>query len=66
MKNMSSQVTFMVFSLPLGILFMAIIAVLICAVLWKRGKTVEAMLVLNALLQVVIIMILLSIYSHLP
>jgi len=43
-----------------GILLMAIvIAVIIFAVLWKKGKTVEAMLVLNALLQVVIILILL-------
>jgi hypothetical protein len=43
-----------------GILLMVIvIAVIIFAVLWKKGKTVEAMLVLNALLQVVIILILL-------
>lgn len=35
------------------------IAVLIFAVLWKKGKTVEAMLVLNAMLQIVIILILL-------
>ena len=59
-KKMSSQVT-MVSPSFFGILLMAIvIAALIFAVLWKKGKTVEAMLVINALLQVAIIMILLS------
>lgn len=43
-----------------GILLMAIIiAVLFFVILWKKGKTVEAVLVLNALLQAVIILILL-------
>jgi hypothetical protein len=43
-----------------GILLMAIIiAVLFFAILWKKGKTVEAVLILNALLQAVIILILL-------
>lgn len=51
----------------IGILLIAIVGVaIIFAVLWKKGKTVEAMLLLNALLQAVIIMILFSIYSRLP
>jgi len=50
-----------------GILLTAIAVVaIIFAVLWKKGKTVEAMLMLNALLQAVIIMILVSMYSRLP
>jgi len=54
----------MVFPSFFGILLIAIvIAILFFAVLWKKGKTVEAMLVLNALLQIVIILILISIYS---
>jgi amino acid permease len=54
---MSSQT--MVYPSFLGILLVTIIVIaLIFAVLWKKGKTVEAMLVLNALLQIVIILIL--------
>jgi len=37
-----------------------IISFFILTYLWKKGKTVEAMLVINALLQIVIIAILLS------
>jgi len=37
-----------------------IISFFIVTYLWKKGKTVEAMLVINALLQIVIIAILLS------
>jgi len=60
----SQQWEHMVFPSFFGILLIAIvIAVLFFAVLWKKGKTVEAMLVLNALLQIVIILILISIYS---
>ena len=45
----------------IGILLLAIIiSFFIVANLWKKGKTVEAMLVINALLQIVIIVILLS------
>lgn len=45
----------------LGILVMVIaVAAIIFAYLWKKGKSVEAMLMLNALLQVIIILILLS------
>jgi len=45
----------------IGILLLAvIISLFIVASLWKKGKTVEAMLVINALLQIVTIVILLS------
>jgi len=44
----------------IGILLLAIVITLfIVATLWKKGKTVEAMLVINALLQIIIIVILL-------
>lgn len=55
----SSQV--MVSPSFLGILLMIIaVAVFFIALLWKKGKTVEALLVINALLQIIIILILLS------
>jgi len=44
----------------IGILLLAILVMLfIVAALWKKGKTIEAMLVINALLQIIIIVILL-------
>jgi len=55
---MSSQV--MVSPSFLGILLSAIVIVAaIFALLWKKGKTVEAMLTINAFLQIIIILILL-------
>jgi hypothetical protein len=46
-------------ALPPLLVMAIVIAVLIFAILWKKGKTVEAMLVLNALLQTIIILVLL-------
>jgi len=55
---MSQQI--LVVPSAVGILLLAIIVTLfIVATLWKKGKTVEAMLVINALLQITIIVILL-------
>jgi len=51
----------LVFPSAVGILLVAvIISVFFVTSLWKKGKTVEAMLVVNALLQIVTIVILLS------
>ena len=50
----------LVFPSAIGILLLAVtVSLLIVAYLWKKGKTVEAMLVINALLQIVTIVILL-------
>jgi len=46
-------------SIPAILLIAVIIAVIASVVLWRKGKTVEALLVINALLQVIIILILL-------
>ena len=50
----------LVFPSAIGILLLAVtVSLLTVAYLWKKGKTIEAMLVINALLQIVIIVILL-------
>lgn len=55
---MAQQILF--FPSYVAILLLAIvISLFIITYLWKKGKTVEAMLAINALLQIVIIMILL-------
>lgn len=57
--DMISQ-TVMVYPSFFGILLIAVIITsFLSIVLWKKGKSVEALLVLNALLQVAIILILL-------
>jgi len=50
----------LVFPSAIGILLLVIVILsFIVANLWKRGKTVEAILVVNALLQIITIVILL-------
>jgi len=50
----------LVFPSAIGILLLAVtVSLLTVSYLWKKGKTIEAMLVINALLQIFIIIILL-------
>ena len=59
MQSQIRQYPMVVASIPAILLIAVIIAVIASVVLWRKGKTVEALLVINALLQVIIILILL-------
>jgi len=56
-EKMPQQI--LIVPLPIILLLAVIISLFIVVSLWRKGKTVEAMLVINALLQIVIIVILL-------
>jgi len=56
---MSFQIEMIIIPLPTILVLVTAAAILSSIVLWRKGKTVEALLILNALLQVFIIMLLL-------